>query len=196
MLGLPGSTMLTENEKESRLFEKLYMAYRNRMFAAARSVLSSDEDAEEAVHEAFLRLAKGSMPMLSGLERESDRRNYLLKTVKNTALNMKRGRKTAPGEEDPDICRVDESANVLSDSEFISRICTECRYEQAVSAIKSLSPVYGDVLYYHFVMDLTIPQTARALGRKETTVRKQLVRGKKLLLDLIEKEGDIYDDRI
>ena len=47
---------MAETESERELIEKLYKEKRQRMFAAARRYLKTDEDAEDAVHEAFLRI--------------------------------------------------------------------------------------------------------------------------------------------
>ena len=48
---------------------------------------------------------------------------------------------------------------------------------------------YQEVLYYHFALELTVPETAKALGRTKETIKKQLTRGKKILLRLLEEKG-------
>ncbi len=78
----------------------------------------------------------------------------------------------------------------LSDDTFIETLCNKIDYDQIIEAIKSLNEKYRDVLYYHFVMELTVPQTAKLLDQTTSTTKKQLVRGKKMLLDLLEIEGD------
>ena len=47
-----------DDEIHRRLFEKIYMTYRKQMFLVARAVLSNDSDAEDAVHDVFLKIAK------------------------------------------------------------------------------------------------------------------------------------------
>lgn len=187
MFGMIEFLTLLDNEDDRRLFEKLYLSYKNQMQAVARSILLNDADAEDAVHDAFLKLAKKFMPAINEIEDERDRRNYLLKMTKNIALNIKRDRKPMVDPEDPQfgkVCRV-------SDDSFIGSICNRMECLQVIDVINSMSPAYKDVLYYHFVLGMTIPQTAKALGRKEMTVRKQLSRGKKLLLDAMKAGGDL-----
>ncbi|MFR3152988.1 MAG: RNA polymerase sigma factor [Acutalibacteraceae bacterium] len=54
-------------------------------------------------------------------------------------------------------------------------------YERILSAIVSMKDIYKEVMYYHFVMDLSIPEVAKMLNCKVSTVKQRLVRGKKLL---------------
>lgn len=47
-----------DDEIHRRLFEEIYITYRKQMFLVARAVLSNDSDAEDAVHDVFLKIAK------------------------------------------------------------------------------------------------------------------------------------------
>lgn len=40
-------------------------------------------------------------------------------------------------------------------------------------------------MFYHFVSEMKISEIAELLGRKKSTVQQQLVRGKKLLLEIL-----------
>lgn len=51
-----------------------------------------------------------------------------------------------------------------------------------------LEPKYRDVLYYHFVMEVPVPELAKTLNQSLAATKKQLVRGKKRLLQLLEEE--------
>ncbi len=193
MFGMLEFLALVENENEGRLFERLYKSYRELMRAVARSVLLSDADAEDAVHETFLKLAKRHMPTVSRIEDEQDVKNYLLKVTKNTALNMKRAGKRTDYSEEPRAAARLAKRSAPDDRSFLESVCRDMEYERVKRAVERLDPVYRDVMYYHFVMDMTIPQTARALERKEATVKKQLVRGKKLLLESLAESGEDRD---
>ena len=78
----------------------------------------------------------------------------------------------------------------LSDDTFIEFVCNRIDYDKIIEAIKSLSEKYRDVLYYHFVMELSIPQTAKSLNQTLSTTKQRLVRGKKLLLNYLVLKGD------
>lgn len=50
-----------DDESQRRLFEEIYLNYRKQMLLVARSVLGSDTDAEDVVHDVFLKIAKKHM---------------------------------------------------------------------------------------------------------------------------------------
>ena len=62
-------------------------------------------------------------------------------------------------------------------------------YDRLVKAIRRLSPIYRDVLLMHYVYELRLDEIAARLERKKGTVKQQLERGKKQLLELYRKEG-------
>ena len=54
------------------------------------TVLKNDSDAEDIVHDVFLRIATKYMAKISTIENETDLRNYLLKATKNAAHPTKK----------------------------------------------------------------------------------------------------------
>ena len=49
---------MLETPEEKVQFEEIYLKYRSAMFRAAEGILHNDQDAEDAVHNAFLRIIK------------------------------------------------------------------------------------------------------------------------------------------
>lgn len=49
--------MIDSPEDRSK-FEQIYMEYRSMMFHMANRILTNEQDAEDAVHEAFLKIAE------------------------------------------------------------------------------------------------------------------------------------------
>lgn len=182
-----------DDEKHRRLFEEIYLNYRKQMFVVAHSILGNDSDAEDIVHDIFLKIAKKHMGKISRIENNIDLRNYLLKATKNTALDHIRKRRqeclSIEFEDDRGISVSDDIGN----DNFVEQICNSSEYEMIVSAIASLKDIYRDVLYYHFVLELSIPEVAKLLDCKVSTVKQRLVRGKKLLYLQIFGEVDNDD---
>lgn len=143
-----------DDESQRRLFEEIYLNYRKQMLLVARSVLGSDTDAEDVVHDVFLKIAKKHMSRISKIKNSIDLRNYLLKATKHTALDHLRKRRH-------------EKAII--------------EYERIVEAIASLDEIYREALYYHFVLEMSVPEVAKLLDCKVSTVKQRLVSGKKLL---------------
>lgn len=181
---------LIDDDQQRIEFEEIYLTYRKQMFLLAKSFLHNDADAEDVVHDVFLRIATKHMKFIQGLHSAEDVRNYLLKATKNTALNelKRKGRNTVSIDtlSDKDL----DNARELSDTAFIEMLCTKADYDKVVQALLSLREPYRDIMYYHFVMDLTVPEAAKHLGRSTATAKQQLIRGKKLLLSELELGGD------
>ncbi len=185
---------LIADEKQKREFEEIYYEYRYQMFFLARKQLGNDKDAEDVVHDVFLKIAIRHMPMIESLESDEDVRNYLLKATQNTAINFgkKRSRIQKAAQQMADISS--ELTRNFSDEEFVTEICNELAYEELLKVMAKMNDAYKEVLYYHFVLGMSAKETAEYLGRKTVTVKKQIARGKKMLAELAKKEGLEYAD--
>ena len=151
--------------------------------------MNNNHDAEDVVEEVFLRIAQKYFDVVRSIKDETDLRNYLLKAAKNTAINKSKSKKKENTSLDTIVEYNMTDIEELSDDSFMEFLCNKIDYDQIVEAIKSLSEKYRDVLYYHFVMELTVPQTAKVLNQSTSTTKKQLVRGKKMLLSLLKTKG-------
>lgn len=170
-------------------FERLYFDCRLKMFLLAKSILHNDHDAEDVVHDVFLNVALKHRETVMNLKNETDKRNYLLKAAKNTALNKIRDKKELPLFDDENA---DFQYAGIENSDFFGEICDRLDYEELLRRIENLDEKYRDALYFHFVAELSVSETALLLGRSENTVKKQLVRGKRLLLETNNKGA--YDN--
>lgn len=177
-----------DDDSEKQLFEKIYNSYKKQMFLVAKGILSREEDAEDVVHDVFYKVASKHMDIVSRLN-EVDLRNYMLKATQNTAINVWRKKSKEPVPLDTVMEYDVEHIRELSDESFLEILCTKMEYEQILDAMKTMDKRYQDVLYYHFVLELTVPEIAKELGRTKETVKKQLTRGKKILLRLLEEKG-------
>ncbi len=177
-----------DDDSEKQLFEKIYYSYRKQMFVVANGILPRKVDAEDVVHDVFLEVASKHMEMVSRLEK-ADLRNYMLKATKNRAISAwkKKSKETVSLNT---VIEYDvEHIRELSDESFLEVLCEKMEYEQILEAMKSMDKRYQDVLYYHFVLEFSVSETAKELGRTKETVKKQLTRGKKILLRLLEEKG-------
>ena len=81
-----------------------------------------------------------------------------------------------------------ENFDDLSDKEFLEKLNILENYNKVVNAILELDNKYKDVMFYHFVQEMKVTEVADLLDRKKTTVKQQLVRGKKILLETLDIE--------
>ena len=180
---------LIDNEEDQSAFTDIYNSHYKQMFYLAKSITHNDADAEDVVHDTFMTILRKYKSVLFKLDNATDLRNYLLKCTKNTALNHIKAAKKNPLsldgmlEDNPDI-------PILSDDSLLDTICTKYDYDKVLDAMQSLNKAYFDPLYCHFVLELSVPETARHLNQSFETTKKQLVRGKKLLLAKLNMIGD------
>ena len=123
-----------DDESHRRLFEEIYLSYRKQMFLVARTVLKNDSDAEDIVHDVFLRIAKKYMAKISTIENETDLRNYLLKATKNAALDHLRKhrheRVRTEEENETDVPDSEEMPTMLLSKRYIIALSTKRLYQQ------------------------------------------------------------------
>lgn len=164
-------------ENKSKL-EFIYENYSKRMYTMAYSVLRNREDAEDAMHETFISIARN----IKSIDDPKAPRtlSYVLKAVKNTSINHKKKNDRNPA------CTYLDEMKPIADVEFFELLEIKNDYEIIVKAILELDEKYSDVLYMHFVEEMNVNEICDILGRKKATVKQQLVRGKKLLLNNIK----------
>lgn len=169
-----------DGEDDKDKFEILYNTYRKRMVYAAFSVLNNKEDAEDAVHDTFIKIARN---MRSIGDPESDETlSYVLKAVKNTAINLSKKNTTRNKHIQS------QDVDNISDGAFLDKLRIQENYEEVVEAIRSLNDTYRDVMFYHFIAGMKSRDIADLLDRNKSTVQQQIARGKKKLLEILEND--------
>ena len=169
-----------DGEDDKAKFEILYNTYRKRMVYTAFSVLNNKEDAEDAVHDTFIKIARN---MRSIGDPESDETlSYVLKAVKNTAINLSKKNTTRNKHIQS------QDVDNISDGAFLNKLRIQENYEEVVEAIRSLNDIYRDVMFYHFIAGMKSRDIADLLDRNKSTVQQQIVRGKKKLLEILEND--------
>ncbi len=180
---------MIDNDDDRNLFEKIYYSYRKQMFTVALSVLGNEDDAEDLVHDVFCNIAEKYLPTLQNIKNEQDMKNYLLKATKNSALNKKRDTKNSISlHENETVLNAEED---LNDNSFLDMICNSLSYQEIISAIRSLDKKYEEVLYLHFVLEMSVSDVADFLERNKNTVKIQLARGKMILLEKLSLNGGV-----
>lgn len=171
---------MIDDDNDCDKFETIYYSYRKRMVYEAYSVLHNKFDAEDAVHDTFIKIARN----IKSIDDPNSNKtlSYVLKAVKNTSINMYNRNK-----KNKDFVDIDTVENI-TDEEFFDRLEISENYNEVVNAIRKLNDKYRDVMFYHYVNEMKINDIADLLGRKKSTVQQQLVRGKKLLIELLETD--------
>lgn len=174
MLYIYLSTLDTDEEK--RKFEKLYIIYKDDMYDIAHNILKNKFDAEDAVHNAFMRIANSFKSVMN----IQSLKPYIAIVTKNTAIDIYNKNKKISQNTDS---LFESNASISVD--FFERF----EFEDLVSTIESLTPVYKDILYLHYFNGIPVKLCAKSLNITEGNAYKRIERAKMMLSELLEKEN-------
>ena len=171
-------TLLIEEDDDKAKFEKIYTLYRKKMWYTANSVLSDAYLAEDAVHNAFIGIAK-NMKKIEAVD-SSKTLSYVITAAKNAALDILRKNKGLPEADIDELYDVSDKES----SSFYQSIETE---DFMVKALERIPSVYRDVLYFLVVEQMSEKEIAELLGRKPGTIHQQARRGRIMLKEELMK---------
>ena len=181
---------------DTQALAQLMRRYNQKLYRTARSILKDDAEAEDAVQEAFL-LARRS---IGGFRGDASLATWLVRIVVNEALG--RARKRARSAE---IIRMDGDIDLEGDVE--ASVDGETAGQPEASAVRAetrrllertidtLPAAFRTVFVLRAVEELTVEETAMALGIPEATVRTRFFRARSLLRESLAREIDFaYED--
>lgn len=155
-------------------FQEIHKLYRTTMLNVAVGVLKDHHLAEDAVQEAFMRIARNLHKI--GEVDCPPTRAYVVTIVRNVSLNMvARLKRQVPVE------RLD-AEEILCDG-MESAIFDQMDYELVLSIIQTLPQIYRETLLLYYVEELNTIEIAQRIGASEETVKKRLQRGRRMVLD-------------
>lgn len=173
---------LIETEEDKSKFERLYNQYRRLLKHIAVEMLSDEYSAEDAVHEAFIKLTRH----LKGVN-ENDRHKttsfvvIIIKSVCNDMLD-KASNKNIP-------LSLEEMDDIGYDSEDLFK---SAELEYILSAIESLPDTYREITELKLYHDLADKDIADIVGISNAAVRKRIQRAKEILRKKLAKRGEDY----
>ena len=174
-------SMLNEEEDKQR-FESIYSKYRNMMGKLAFSILSDENAAFDATHDALVAIAKNikSFPPASD---ELYERAYIKTVVRRFCINHMHKIKNVPP-----VLELNDDFDYESDIQLSEQISEKDHIIRITHYIENMSEVYRDVLTLRYVYEMTAGEIACATGLSIETVRTKIKRGSKLVQRYIEKE--------
>lgn len=176
MLYIYLSALNTDDEKN--YFEEIYLSYRQKMYGIAYSILHNVQDSEDAVHQAFLKMADNFQKILSIPRQELP--SYIVIIIRNTSINnYNKNKKTAERS-----AELPEDQTAI-DIDFFENI----NYEQLVSVISHLPDKHKDILFLHYINDFSCKEISNILDISVDNVWKRIERAKKALKKALE-EGE------
>ena len=171
---------IIDDENDKSRFEELYERYAKLMHYVAKEILSDDRLAEEAVQEAFFRIARNFHKV--GAVKNRETKNFAALITRRIALSM--------AETESRHGRASEAVSEGAAADAGSMTTTGEGFENAalVEAILSLPEIYRNVLYLQGVYEYTLKETAGLLGITVDTAKKRTQRGRKMLREKLDRE--------
>lgn len=150
------------------IIDVLYRLYEQTMYFEAYKILHDEYLAEDALHEAFLRLIRNRKKIVD--PKSPAVRSYAYKTVRSAALDLYRKQK----KQRENCLALDETIeNTTADEDVMTNL--------PLSLLAELPPKYAAVMRCLFLDGLNIRETAAVLEISEALVRKRCERARKLL---------------
>lgn len=164
---------MLSNDSDKSKIEQIYMKYKNLMFYAANKILNNTQDAEDAVHQAFLSIVdhveKISEPICTKTQA------FVVTIVERKAIDIYRKKTKAS------ILPLDAiETGLLTDTEMGNPLA---------SAIAKLPVKQRQLIQLKYYFGYTNRELADILGLSYEGVHSLDQRAKKQLRDLLEKEG-------
>ncbi len=169
---------LIDTQEDKSKFELIYNQYSKLMKHVAIKLLNDDKLAEDAVHDAFIKLIN-HMDDLEDID-STKTKNLIIIITKNTAIDLYRK------------WVKDKAVNFSGNEEIVDLSGSSLNDYSAgeiASVLDCLPEKYSEILMLTFVHNLKPREIADLIGIKPTAVSKRLERAKKLLADNL-RSGD------
>lgn len=178
---------MVETPEEKSAVEFLYTEYRRLMYKTAFSVLHNQQDSEDAVHEAFIRVINNISKIRD--VRCHETKLFLVIIVRNAAINIYNANKKSSHVLIDDVEEMLQSDDSVEDTFF-----DKYDVELIEKMLLRLSENDYEVLFLSIVQSLKPSEIAAFLMLSPNTVSQRLHRAKIRLKQLVEKEyGGNYD---
>lgn len=167
----------TDQARINQEAEKLLDLYGGNILRLAYSYLHNKSDAEDILQETLIRFLKTD----PRLENEEHEKAWLLRVAANLSKNRIGYNKTRETDELVDELTETLAAEEKPDLAFVWE------------AVKSLSPAYREAIHLFHYEGYSTAEIAGILGRKESTVRSDLRRGREKLKTILKEEYDFAE---
>ena len=167
---------LLDSEEEISKFELIYSTYKKQMYYTANNILKDSHLAEDAVHNAFLRI-------INNLEKIEDINSHKTKgliviIVKNVSIDIYRKNK----KERDNTIFIDDLDDINGYDEI-----NKNNLGYLEIAISKLPENYKQVFLLKFSHELTDNEISEILDIKPDNVRKRISRGREKLKNILKK---------
>lgn len=186
----PSDTELVQHARQgdARALESLMRRHNRTLFRTARAILNDDAEAEDAVQEAYIQAFRA----LDGFRAESKFSTWIVRIVANQALMRRRRRvreaQVLPIDRENGEALMEGTADPAPGPEGEAMNAQMRRLLER--RIADLPDLYREAFVLRAVEEMSVEETAEALGVPEATVRTRFFRARALLRAAFEQDID------
>ena len=158
-------------DEGKKSFETVYNQYADMMYRIALSHMTRREDAEDVVHDVFIKYMQTS-PSFSDDEHE---RAWLIRVTVNRCRDLLRRRAIRR------YVGFDEIEEIPAEEEPYEG-------QGVIATVSSLPDKYKSVIILHYLEGNSVEACASILGLSESAVKMRLSRGREMLKKQLEKQ--------
>ena len=171
---------LVDNEEQRTLVEQIYFDCEQIMYRTAYSILHNKQDAEDAVHDAFLRIVS-DIDRIASVD-PGKRRNYAVIVAKNIAIDhYRKNKKQVDIEDVPEYADEETDVERSAFGEYDAAALNE--------ALLRLPENYREALIMYYYHDMPLESVAGTFGISYEAAKAKLFRARKKLYVML-KEGE------
>ncbi len=162
---------LIDDRQDQQKFEKIYYKYRILMFSVAKEILGDNRLAEEAVQEAFIKIAK-NVDQIEDITSHKTR-NFTVIIAKNTSLDMLEKEKRHKG-----LISFEEIKEFDATEEFDLKTIDK---KEILKIINKLCEEDRDIILMKYYYNYKEKEIAQMLGISYQASRKRIQRAREKL---------------
>lgn len=164
--------MIDSPEKESK-FKKIYTTYSGLMYHVAYKILNNEEDAEDAVHDAFIKIAENISKIDDPVCPKT--RVYIVTIVENKAIDLYR--------------RKQRRSHVLYLDEISGFEVDESNVHDLAACIAKLPSRYQEIIVLKYRCGFSCREIAKQMNITEANAIKLDQRAKNRLFQICKEDG-------
>ena len=172
--------MIIDNSDDRIKFEKVYKSFKNIMLNRAYEIVKERQLAEDAVHNAFLKIIN-NLPKIYDAD-SNETKWYVIVIVTNEAKKIYNKENKILKAELMDMESDFNLEAIVEDKNIVEKVKRE---------IGLLPEIYRDTMSLKYYNDLSNKEISSVLSIPISTVKKRLQRGRKILIQKLgEKNND------
>ena len=172
--------MMIDNSDDRIKFEKVYNSFKNIMLNRAYEIIKERQLAEDAVHNAFLKIIN-NLPKIYDAD-SNETKWYVIVIVTNEAKKIYNKENKILKAELMDMESDFNLEAIVEDKNIVEKVKKE---------IELLPEIYRDTMSLKYYNDLSNKEISSVLSIPISTVKKRLQRGRKILIQKLgEKNND------